>query len=85
MQTETQTISLSMPLGMGSVNCYLIEADAGLLMRRRAHLGAGHIEVWADVKKKHSSHALTADLTLREIADILELPQRLLDRGAFQR
>lgn len=46
----------------------LIEADAGPLMRRRAHLGATHIEVWADIKKKHSAHAITADLTLRDIA-----------------
>lgn len=47
----------------------LIEADAGALMRRRAHLGATHIEVWADVKKKHASHALTADLSLRDVAE----------------
>lgn len=47
----------------------LMEADAGTLMRRRAHLGATHIEVWADIKKKHSAHALTADLSLRDIAE----------------
>lgn len=47
----------------------VIEADAGALMRRRAHLGAGQIEVWADIKKKHSAHALTADLSLRDIAE----------------
>lgn len=47
----------------------LIEADAGILMRRRAHLGAAHIEIWADIKKKHAAHALTADLTLRDIAE----------------
>jgi len=47
----------------------LIEADAGRLLRRRAHLGARHVEVWADVKKKHSSHAITADLSLRDIAE----------------
>lgn len=47
----------------------LIEADAAAVMRRRAHLGAGHIEVWADIRKKHASHALTADLSLRDIAE----------------
>jgi membrane complex biogenesis BtpA family protein len=47
----------------------LIEADAAALMRRRAHLGAGHIEVWADIKKKHASHALTGDLSIRDVAD----------------
>jgi len=47
----------------------LIEADAAELMRRRAFLQAERIEVWADVKKKHSSHALTADLNLRDMAE----------------
>lgn len=46
-----------------------IEADAGSLMRRRAHLGAHGIEVWADIKKKHSAHAVTGDLTLRDVAE----------------
>lgn len=46
-----------------------IEADAGRLLRRRAHLGARRVEVWADIKKKHSSHAITADLGLRDIAE----------------
>jgi uncharacterized protein len=46
-----------------------IEADAGRLLRRRAHLGAGNVEVWADIKKKHSSHAITGDLSLRDMAE----------------
>ena len=46
-----------------------IEADAGRLLRRRAHLGADHIEVWTDIKKKHAAHAVTADLSLREMAE----------------
>lgn len=47
----------------------LIEGDAGALLRRRAHLGATHVEVWADIKKKHSSHAITGDLSLRDMAE----------------
>lgn len=47
----------------------VIEADAAELMRRRAFLRAERIEVWADIKKKHSSHALTADLSLRDVAE----------------
>ena len=35
----------------------------------RAALDAGHIEIWADIKKKHSSHAVTGDMTLRETAE----------------
>jgi uncharacterized protein len=47
----------------------LIEADAGTLLRRRAHLGAGNVEIWADIKKKHSAHAITGDLSLRDVAE----------------
>jgi len=32
MQKETKTISLSLPFRMGSVNCYLIETDAGFVL-----------------------------------------------------
>jgi hypothetical protein len=46
-----------------------IDADAPALLRRRAELDANHVEVWADVKKKHASHAVTADLSLRETAE----------------
>lgn len=46
----------------------IIEGDAGKLLRRRAHLGCTGIEIWADAKKKHSSHAITSDLSIEEIA-----------------
>ena len=41
----------------------LIESDAGILLRYRQQIGAGHIKVFADMKKKHSSHAITADVS----------------------
>lgn len=44
------------------------EADAGLLLRERRRLGAGGVGILADVRKKHSAHAITADLSLGEIA-----------------
>jgi membrane complex biogenesis BtpA family protein len=50
----------------------LIESDAGVLMRYRQQIGAGHVRVFADVKKKHSSHAITADLSLAETAHAAE-------------
>ena len=53
----------------------LAEADAGPLLRERARLGA-EVAVWADVQKKHSSHALTADL------DIVALAQGTAFMGA---
>jgi len=51
----------------------LDEADAGPLLRYRRAIGAGSIAVLADVKKKHSAHALTADVSLAETAKAFEL------------
>lgn len=44
-----------------------LDASAGPLLRRRADLSAD-IAVWADVKKKHSAHAVTADVPLSDYA-----------------
>ncbi|MFH1747537.1 MAG: BtpA/SgcQ family protein [Planctomycetota bacterium] len=43
-------------------------AEAGPLLRYRKQIGADDIAIIADVKKKHSSHALTADVSLAEAA-----------------
>ena len=50
----------------------LVEADAGPLLRYRAAVGAEHVRVFADIKKKHSSHAITADLDIAETARAAE-------------
>ena len=50
----------------------LIEASAGKLLRFRKMLGADRVQVWADVKKKHSAHAITADISLAETAAAVE-------------
>jgi membrane complex biogenesis BtpA family protein len=42
----------------------LIEGCAGKLLRRRKELGCDRIKIFCDVKKKHCSHALTADLDI---------------------
>ncbi len=42
----------------------LIEGCAGQLLRKRKALGCEHIKIFADVKKKHCSHALTGDLNI---------------------
>lgn len=42
----------------------LAKACAGELLRERRRLGAESIAIFADVRKKHSSHALTADLDM---------------------
>jgi membrane complex biogenesis BtpA family protein len=44
----------------------LAEADAGPLLRYRRAIDATGIAILADVRKKHSSHAITADLDLAE-------------------
>ena len=44
----------------------LIEGCAGQLHRKRQALGCGHIRIFADVKKKHCSHALTGDLDITD-------------------
>ena len=48
------------------------QADAGPLLRYRRTIGAEHIKVLADIKKKHSSHALTADLDISQTAKAAE-------------
>ncbi|MDX2043830.1 MAG: BtpA/SgcQ family protein [Acidobacteriota bacterium] len=50
----------------------LIESSAAKLLRYRRMIGADRIQVWADVKKKHSSHAITADIGLGEMAEAVE-------------
>jgi hypothetical protein len=50
----------------------LDEADAGPLLRYRRAIGADAVRVVADVKKKHSAHALTADVDLPESAKAAE-------------
>jgi uncharacterized protein len=50
----------------------LIESSAGELLRYRRHIGAEGIAVFADVKKKHSAHAITADVDIAETARAAE-------------
>ena len=49
-----------------------IQSSAAELLRYRKAIGAGRVQIWADVKKKHSSHALTADVGIGETAHAVE-------------
>jgi membrane complex biogenesis BtpA family protein len=49
-----------------------IQSSAAELLRYRRQIGAEHVKVWADIKKKHSSHAITADISLGETATTAE-------------
>ena len=51
----------------------IAEASAGAVVRYRDAIGAEHIAVFADVKKKHASHSLTGDLELGDIASTMRL------------
>jgi uncharacterized protein len=50
----------------------LIQSSAAKLLRYRKLIGADRVQVWADVKKKHSAHAITADVTLGETSETVE-------------
>ena len=50
-----------------------MEACAGPLLRYRRQIGAEGIAIWADVKKKHAAHAVTADVSLAETVEAAEL------------
>jgi membrane complex biogenesis BtpA family protein len=46
----------------------IIEAQAAEIMRYRKQIGAEDILVFTDIKKKHSSHAITQDISLLDTA-----------------
>jgi len=45
-----------------------MNADAPTLLRKRKSLGADHIYILTDVKKKHASHTITGDVDLLDTA-----------------
>ncbi len=49
-----------------------MQACAGPLLRFRRMLGAGQVRIFADIKKKHSAHAVTADVDVVETARAAE-------------
>ena len=50
----------------------ITESDAGEMLRYRRAIGAGDVRVFADIKKKHSAHAITADVDIVETAKAAE-------------
>ena len=51
----------------------LIQSSAAPLLRYRKQIGAEHVQVWADIKKKHSSHAITADISVGGTAEAVQM------------
>lgn len=50
----------------------LMQSDAGELLRYRRQIGAEHIPIFCDIKKKHSSHTITDDVSIEETAHAAE-------------
>lgn len=50
----------------------LLQSSAAELLRYRRALGAEPVQIWADIKKKHSAHAITADVGLGATAEAVE-------------
>lgn len=61
------------------------DATAGPLLRARRTLGAASIALLCDIKKKHASHAMTADLSLADTAKATEFlgADAVVITGAF--
>jgi len=49
-----------------------MESCAGELLRFRKTIGAEHIAIFTDIKKKHSSHQITRDVSIVETAQTAE-------------
>jgi uncharacterized protein len=49
-----------------------MNSDAGELLRYRKQIGAEHINIFTDIKKKHSSHFVTSDVSIAETAKAAE-------------
>ena len=50
----------------------LMQSCAADLLRYRREIGAESVRIWVDVKKKHSSHAITADVGIGATAHAAE-------------
>lgn len=49
-----------------------MNSDAGELLRYRKQIDAEHINIFTDIKKKHSSHFITNDISISETAKAAE-------------
>lgn len=78
---EALAISISAKLDFLRVEGYtfahvadegLIQSCAAELIRLRDYLKAENIAIYSDIKKKHSSHSITADVSIEETAETAE-------------
>ena len=45
-----------------------MDAQAGQLLRYRQKIGAEHIKIYTDIKKKHSAHTVTSDVSIGQVS-----------------
>ena len=81
---NTEALAVALAVGASFIRCenfvfshvadegLLLKAEAGELLRYRRAIGAERIGVFADLKKKHASHSITADVSLAEAAAAAE-------------
>ena len=79
-----EALAISLAVGGSFVRCenfvfahvadegLLARAEAGPLLRYRRAIGAEGVAVLCDIKKKHASHAITADVSIGEAAEAAE-------------
>ncbi len=50
----------------------LMNSDAGELLRYRKMIDANNVKIYTDIKKKHSSHSITKDVSISEMVKAAE-------------
>lgn len=81
---EKEALGIALAVGASFIRCenfvyahvadegLLSQAAAGPLLRYRREIGAEHIKIICDIKKKHASHAITGDIMLGDAAHTAE-------------
>jgi membrane complex biogenesis BtpA family protein len=76
-----EALAVALAIGAGFIRCenvvfshvadegLLATAEAGALLRYRRAIGAEGVRIFTDIKKKHASHAITADVPIEEAAE----------------
>lgn len=94
---ECEAISIALATGGSFIRCenfvyahvadegLLSRAAAGPLLRFRREIGAEHIKIICDIKKKHASHSITGDIMLGDAAHTAEFfgADGVIVTGAF--
>ena len=75
---EREALSVCLAAGGSFIRCenfvyshvadegLMVDASSGPLLRYRRSIGAESVRIFADLKKKHASHAITQDLSLAD-------------------